>query len=154
MGTLFPPEGAKPKKDGQGGLDLDPEGLITFANVLDGTSNTIAVAPIAPERKVPWTKPEDIAFGDDFPALGDPKGIALPYTLGGKKVAPVLMMDGSVQLLPATTNPVVVNTLMTRAGGEIVGPDTFQPVQGAPRASGMVTLTITKKDGKATATVR
>ena len=153
-GTLFPPEGAKLKKDGPGGLNFDPEGLITFANVLDGTSNTVAVAPIAPDRKVPWTKPEDIAFGDEFPALGDPKGIALPYNFAGKKVAPVLLMDGSVQLLPATTNPVVVNTLITRAGGELVGANTFQAIQGAPLVSGTVTLTITKKAGKATATIR
>jgi hypothetical protein len=45
----------------------------------DGTSNTLLVAPVAPDRKIPWTKPEDIAVGADFPGLGHPAGIAAPY---------------------------------------------------------------------------
>ena len=45
--------------------------------------HTIAVAAVSPERKIPWTKPEDITVGPEFPLqLGKPGGIAAPYPFG------------------------------------------------------------------------
>ena len=43
----------------------------------------IVVAGVAPDRKIPWTKPEDITVGPGFPfKLGVPGGIAAPYSFG------------------------------------------------------------------------
>ena len=147
--TPFPPDGMTIKDDQT--RELKPEGAINFAQIQDGHSNTFAVVCVSPARKIPWTKPEDIAFGEDFPALGDPKGIALPYKIDGVAYAPVLLMDGAVKALSAKTNPATVNALATRAGGEVVPADVFQRV-GVGR--GGATLTIVVEGGKATATIR
>lgn len=152
--TLFPPEGAKMKGDGTRGLELDSEGLVGFNMIHDGTSNTVAVTPVPASRKIPWTKPEDIRFDEDFPALGDAKGIGMPYEGSNGKIAPVLMMDGAVATLSIKANPAVVNALMTRAGGEIVPPDAFDAPFGGPARPGAVTLVITLDGGKATAVIR
>jgi len=156
-GTPFAPEGVKMKRGGkgEGEIELEPEGLASFAMITDGLSNTVAVAPMSPERKVPWTKPEDIAFHEDFPALGDPKGIITPYESDGEKLTNVLLMDGAVKALSLKTNPAVVNALMTMRGGEVIAADVFNAGRGAAAQPGIVVnLTITIKDGKATATIR
>ena len=84
------------------------------------------VAPVEPARKIPWTKPEDIAVGPDFPGLGKPGGIATPYTLGGKPgavgVAPILFADCDVHLVPATIDRPTLNAFLTANGGEGIIP--------------------------------
>ena len=152
--TLFPPEGMKMTGEGKDGLDLAPEGKIGFADNLDGLSNTVAVAPVSADRKIPWTKPEDIAFGEGFPALGDPKGIAMPYVINGEKVAPVLVMDGSVKILSEKANRKVVKALMSRAGVEVIPGEVFQNNGQGPAPPGTLTITIVTEGGKATATIR
>ena len=92
--------------------------------IIDGTSNCIMVAPVEPGRKVPWTKPEDIVVGPDFPGLGKPGGIATAYTLGGKPgavgVAPILYADGSVHLVAATIDRSTLNSLLSVSNGEVI----------------------------------
>ena len=74
--------------------DMGGRGMM---HITDGSSNSMMVAPVEPGRKIPWTKPEDIVVGPDFPGLGKPGGIATPYTLGGKpgavRVAPILFAE-------------------------------------------------------------
>jgi hypothetical protein len=98
-----------------------------FEEITDGSSNTIMVAPVEPERRIPWTKPEDIAIGPDFPGLGKPGGIATPYTLGCKPgaagVAPILFVDCSVRLIAATIDRYTLNALLTVHGGEVISSD-------------------------------
>ena len=152
--TAFPPQGMKMTGEGKDGLDLAPEGMVSFAAITDGMSNTIVVAPVSADRKIPWTKPADIPFGDDFPALGDPKGIAMPYVINGEKVAPVMLMDGSVKILSEKANREVVKALMTRAAGEVIPGEVFQNNGQGPAPPGTLTITIVTEGGKATATIR
>lgn len=153
-GTLFPPEGMTMKGDGKVALGFEPDGKTTFADVTDGLSNTIAVAPVSPERKIPWTKPEDIRYDEDFPPLGEPKGIAAPYKINDVKAAPVMVMDGSVKMLSSRTEPPMLHALITRAGGEIVPADVFGPAGGRGGPAGMATITVRIEGGKGTATIR
>jgi RNA polymerase sigma factor (sigma-70 family) len=60
---------------------------LTIANITDGTSNTVMIAEAA--TAVPWTKPEDIPFGDKDPRT----------QIGGwhGAFAQVALCDGSVR---------------------------------------------------------
>jgi thiol-disulfide isomerase/thioredoxin/outer membrane protein assembly factor BamB len=117
--TIFPPTGSSiTVSDGRASRELS-RGL-PLQNVLDGTSNTIGVVPLDPARNVPWTKPEDIAVGADFPGVGQPGGIFTPARFDGVGVAPVMFLDGSVLNLTTRTDPAMLRALTTIAGGEIV----------------------------------
>jgi hypothetical protein len=138
--TILPLEGLS-----QRGVTKDPNGemrvrtprilkfeqsdtrLIGVDSFTDGTSLTIAVAAVAPERKIPWTKPEDISVGPKFPRqLGKPDGIAAPYSFGKRptihRAAPVLFADGTSSLLLDTLDPLTLYALLTRDGGEALDP--------------------------------
>lgn len=73
-------------------LDGKPK---SFASLTDGTSNTIAVIEVSPERAVPWTKPVDIDFEaqDLMQALGPPPT---------KEGYPAAFFDGHVEVIPPT----------------------------------------------------
>jgi hypothetical protein len=109
-------------------LKIEPSDspLTSVASFPDGTSNTIAIAAVSPERKIPWTKPEDITVGPEFPLqLGKPGGIAAPYSFGKSptihRAAPVLFADGTSSLLLDTTDPKTLYAFLTRVGGEVLG---------------------------------
>lgn len=82
----------------------------SFAEILDGTSNTILV--VEAKRDVPWTKPEDIVYDSAQPTQG----------LGGIRPADFLagFADGAVRELPKTIDANELRKLITRAGGESV----------------------------------
>ena len=121
--AVFRPEGTKqadPKKPpiGTGGVGM--------AGITDGTSNTVIISSVEPDRKIPWTKPEDIDVGPAFKGFGQPRGIAAPYTLsgpGGGKAAPFAFADGSVRTIAASIHPLTLSALISRAGGEIISSD-------------------------------
>jgi Protein of unknown function (DUF1559) len=120
--TAFPPRGARITiADGVASDDLFKG--IRVAMVTDGTSNTMAIAPVDPARKIPWTKPEDIEVGPVFPGLGQPGGIFTPARMGGVGVAPVLFLDGSVRTLSDRIDLATLRALTTRNGGEIIAQD-------------------------------
>lgn len=130
--TPFPPDGTKLADPKLG----DPAGQgrrIRFRDITDGNANTALVAPVSPERKIPWTKPEDIVFEDKdtFPAPGRPDGIATPYRdleqPDGPALAPILFADGSVRTISSTIGPRVLAALLTRDGGEVFPPDAISP---------------------------
>ena len=86
-----------------------------FADITDGTSNTLMVAEAA--NAVPWTKPDDLEFDPEkpLPKLGG-------HFPGGFNV---LFMDGSVRFIRSTIDQVTLKALITRNGGELVGADAF-----------------------------
>jgi hypothetical protein len=87
----------------------------TFADITDGTSNTLLV--VEAKREIPWTQPEDILFDPQgpLPQLGGFTPDGFNATFG----------DGSVRYLKNSINPVVLKALITRAGGEVISSDSF-----------------------------
>ena len=120
--TAMPPGGPRMKDAHQPIADVLKVGTGPLAAITDGPGNTIMVAPIGPERKVPWTRPEDIAVGPDFPGLGKPRGIAASYRTGpkldGPRGAPVLFADGSTVVLLDTIDPRDLLAMATRDGAQ------------------------------------
>ena len=120
-------------------LSLEIEGWddprIGLERFTDGTSNTIVIAAVSPDRKIPWTKPEDITVGTEFPLkLGEAGGIAAPHSFGkgptAYRAAPVLFADGSGRALPDTTDPSTLYGLLTLSGGEVIGLDRIVDAPG------------------------
>ena len=118
-GTLFSPKGSTIKVANGTASDGLFKGR-SMAEITDGTSNTISIVPVDPSRKIPWTKPEDINVGADFPGLGKPGGIFTPARIDGVGVAPVLIADGSVRTLFETIDLATVRALTTIRGGEVI----------------------------------
>jgi hypothetical protein len=118
--TAFPPSGAKMKDSGESPFDAVNDGAPKLSDVTDGPGETIAIAAVSPDRKIPWTKPEDITVGPNFPGLGKPGGIAAPYPVGedpvGPRSAPVLMLDGTVMIIRDTIKPDLLLKMITRDG--------------------------------------
>ncbi|MGE3820925.1 MAG: DUF1559 domain-containing protein, partial [Isosphaeraceae bacterium] len=134
--TLFKPAGAKQTDPKNVPLD---QGGTRSAEITDGTSNTMMVAPVDAARKIAWTQPEDVAVGPKFPGLaglGEPGSIGTPYTVdglpGSKGAAPVLFADGSVFTLSAAVSPRVIHALTTINGLDYVGPDAYAPRNTLP----------------------
>lgn len=94
------------------GLLFTSEGRTQFRDILDGTSNTIALFESAAEQAVPWSKPEDVEISQDDPLanMGD-------YRQGGFNVG---FADGSVRFISENVDPELFWKLLTRAGGEPV----------------------------------
>jgi len=90
---------------------------VRIAEITDGTSNTLMV--VEAQKEVPWTKPDDLSFppaaASDFFGAGS-------FHPGGFDG---LMADGSVRFFKNTINRNVILSLITRAGGEVVGPEAF-----------------------------
>lgn len=106
-----------------------------FRDVTDGTSNTIMFATLDPSRKIPWTKPEDIVFDENFPGVGKPAGIGALHRGAGPDtpVALVSLADGSVRVIPGDLDAATITPFLTRNGGEVVRQETLGE---NPRAAG------------------
>lgn len=82
-----------------------------FAEITDGTSNTIMLVETSPEAAVPWTAPQDFDV--------DIAKIALEKLFFQGKTQ-VTMGDGSVRSLEDSIDREILKALFTRAGGEVV----------------------------------
>lgn len=88
---------------------------INLSMITDGTSNTIMVAEGTPA--VEWTRPDDLAYQPNGPAPA--LGSKHP---GGENV---LIMDGSVRYLKQAIAQMVLRSLITRSGGEVITADSY-----------------------------
>jgi hypothetical protein len=92
-----------------------PDG-IAIRKISDGLSNTIGVVEVDEEHAVPWTKPEDWTFDPANPAKG----------LGGHfpdQIFLCMMCDGSAHAIPTAKKMETLRALLTRDGGEALGPN-------------------------------
>jgi hypothetical protein len=84
-----------------------------FADVRDGTSNTILAVEVRSDSAVIWTKPEDVVIDFKKPLL------YLKDARDGGFLT--LMADGSVRTISNAVTNETVKALVTRAGGEVLG---------------------------------
>ena len=95
------------------GAMFDPVAALKPTDILDGTSNTIMFATAA--TAVEWTKPDDIEF--------DPKAEVKKLFLFQGNSTLVAMGDGSVRAVSNTLSEKTLKAVITRSGGEVIGPD-------------------------------
>lgn len=88
---------------------FDKEGA-KIAQIRDGTSSTLMF--VEAKRDIPWTKPEDIPYDNDKP---------LPK-LGGHYAEGFIaaFCDGSVRFILQNVDPMLLRSIITRDGGELV----------------------------------
>jgi hypothetical protein len=121
-----------------------------FQQFTDGTSNTLLVGPVGPDRQIPWMKPEDILVDDKFPDLGQKGGFAVPYKSDKRGAAPFLRCDGSVLALLESIDRNTFRALLTLDGGEPIG--AFPSINPAGRRAGVVpVIYIISANGKTAA---
>jgi hypothetical protein len=119
---------------GAGAL-FEPRKKIRMADVLDGTSNTLAVVEAA--EPVIWTKPEDLPFVPDQ---------ALPR-LGGQFPGYVnaLTADGRVQLLGVHGDAEMLRRVIQRDDGQ---PVDFEKLQRAGNTRGPLDTTVLRLENQ------
>ena len=109
------------------GTVFDDDDGTRIAEIRDGTSNTLLI--VEADRKIPWTKPEDLAVDPDepLPKLGG-------YTPGGFNAA---LCDGSVRFVAETMDEQMLRAAILKADGQVVtwpdAPRTVPPPPGAAR---------------------
>jgi hypothetical protein len=103
-----------------------------FADVTDGTSNTIFIVDANDEHAVTWTKPDDLKYDSKKPLEG----------LLGKHPGffTILMADGSVHHLRDGANENTMRAMFTRNGGETFElPEEMQNT-GGPRGRSLLSV--------------
>jgi beta-lactamase regulating signal transducer with metallopeptidase domain len=88
---------------------FQPKKAGTFAEVTDGTSNTIMV--VETKASIPWTKPDDLVYDSSkpLPSMGG-------FSENGFQAA---LADGSVRFLSKSIKESVLRALITARGGEV-----------------------------------
>jgi prepilin-type processing-associated H-X9-DG protein len=97
-----------------GGALFNADGTpVRIADIRDGTSNTLMMAHAT--DRVPWAKPQDLTYNPTgaLPAVGDK----------GANGFNAMFADGSVRFLRLPAPDKAFRAMITRAGGEAVGPD-------------------------------
>lgn len=102
-----------------GGALFDNANPITFADVTDGTSNTLMVVEVR-NSATNWMEPTDLDFQQLQIAINNAAGGMGSDHPGGAQIA---LADGSVRFISATIDQQTLRALLTRSGGEVVPMD-------------------------------
>lgn len=87
-----------------------PEGM-KHGDIKDGSSNTIAIVEVVPERAVVWTKPDDWQVDMAKPLNGVQRDDREGFVTG--------WYDGHAAFIPNSVDPAVFRGKLTYAGGEV-----------------------------------
>jgi len=135
--AMFDPEGVTMESPDDYPACLSRGGT-KIAQVIDGLSNTLLLATVAPGRRIPWARPEDIAVKEGFPGIGTPDGLGALHAAHDGKVTLVALGDGAVRSLPESLDDETGAALVSRNVGELVdwdaipSPDLPEPPQRLP----------------------
>ena len=115
-GTAFPSEGKHFNGTAKDLFDQlkETSGTKARRDIVDGTSNTILVGSISPDRRVPWMKPEDVTFSDTFPQQG---GFAAPYKIHNGMGGVFLQADCAAGGIRNDIHPQIWRNLVQIADG-------------------------------------
>ena len=102
---------------GKGTIGGEPNEMVRFANVTDGTSNTIMAIEVGASG-IHWMEPRDVTVEEAVTFLTNPA--ASPFEQVHPGGANVLLTDGSVRFLGESTNPGTLRALLTRDDGQAV----------------------------------
>ena len=114
-GTAFP---AKGHQFDDPSRVFAPRMGTSLAAMRDGSSNTLLVGSVSPERKIPWMKPEDVTFDDSFAPLGKPGSFAAPYKTDKASAAVFVRADGSATTIRADVDIKTLRNLLQIADGQ------------------------------------
>jgi hypothetical protein len=143
-GTAFPLEPRKPL-DSSGQMSPgSTEAHTSLSDMRDGTSNVIVVGSVSPDRRIPWMKPEDVAWSDDFPGPGKPGGFAAAYKIGERAAGVFLHADGSAGAIRDDIAVADWHNLLQIADGHPIGEIPAYPSRSRkiPRPEAMTMLEI------------
>jgi hypothetical protein len=102
---------------------------VGLRDITDGTSNTLMLVQVGPDKAVPWTKPDDVIFDPANPQAGF-------GAIGASFL--VAMADGRVQEIAASIDPQSLAKAVSPRGGDAANLSQFvvtqQPV-GIPGAN-------------------
>ena len=84
-----------------------------ISNILDGTSNTLMVVEVSPEKAVIWTKPEDITIDKTAP-------LASIINETAEEGFHCCICDGSARFFSRSIKAEILNALISFAGGEMI----------------------------------
>lgn len=94
------------------GTVFDTKEGVTFREIKDGSSKTILLVEVPPERAVIWTKPEEWEVDLQNPLRGLERADHDYFVAA--------WCDASTQVIPTDVKPDVLRANLTRAGGEVV----------------------------------
>ncbi len=110
------------------GPEASLAGGVRLADVIDADNMTIAVGPVGSGVALPWTAPGDLDLEQVDPTVGTPSG----FDGVGSILTPMLFLDGTVRLIPDTTDSDLMHSWSTIAGGGCAPPQSLEvTVQGS-----------------------
>jgi hypothetical protein len=149
--SAFPAQGPKVTDGKNWGRDFRAgRDSTSFRDFVDGLSNTIIIGSVSPEAKIPWTKPEDVELGDEFPGLGKAGGFAAPYRTTTAAYGVFLRGDGSVSAIRSDIEADTLRKLLVINDGQAIGdyPTLDQPRRREPSTPQVQMIEIVRgKDG-------
>jgi prepilin-type processing-associated H-X9-DG protein len=102
---------------GKGTVGGEPNEVVTFAEITDGTSNTIMAIEVAGSG-ISWMEPRDMTVDEAIAYITNPSATGQQHVHpGGVNVA---MADGSVRFVSSSISPQVLQSMLTRDDGQRV----------------------------------